>query len=114
SEKSEGKSEGFFSSFARKVGIGGHAAADATAAPAPKPAVAAAPAKPKVAETKPQSVVRVAPKVEPKQAARPAVKPCVPTDTAAAGPAQSTGTQLAGSAPVVQSNSFDNRFSAMK
>ncbi|MBR0873534.1 murein L,D-transpeptidase [Bradyrhizobium tropiciagri] len=113
-EKSEGRSEGFFSSFARKVGIGGSAAADATPAAAPKPAAAAAPAKPKVAETKPQSVVRVAPKVEPKQAAKPPLKPSVTTDTAAAAPAQSTGTQLAGSAPVLQSNSFDNRFSAMK
>ncbi|WP_338822787.1 murein L,D-transpeptidase family protein [Bradyrhizobium septentrionale] len=109
------KSEGFFSSFARKVGIGG--AADATpAAAAPKPpaAAAAAPAKPKVAEAKPQSVVRVAPKAEPKQAAKPAPKPSV-TDTAAAAPAPAaTGTQLAGSAPVVQSNSFDTRFSAVK
>ncbi|UGY19128.1 murein L,D-transpeptidase [Bradyrhizobium septentrionale] len=109
------KSEGFFSSFARKVGIGG--AADATpAAAAPKPpaAAAAAPAKPKVAEAKPQSVVRVAPKAEPEQAAKPAPKPSV-TDTAAAAPAPAaTGTQLAGSAPVVQSNSFDTRFSAVK
>jgi murein L,D-transpeptidase YafK len=104
------KSEGFFSSFARKVGIGGTADASKTTAPAP---VAAAPAKPKVAEAKPQSVVRVAPKPEPKQAAKPALKPSV-TDTAAAAPAAATGTQLAGSAPVVQSNSFDTRFSAVK
>ncbi|VIO80704.1 hypothetical protein CI1B_85220 [Bradyrhizobium ivorense] len=109
------KSEGFFSSFARKVGLGGSAAADATpaAASAPK-AAAAAPAKPKVAEAKPQSVVRVAPKVEPKQAAKPALKPSL-TDTAAAAPAPAAAnSQLAGAAPVVQSNSFDNRFSAMK
>ncbi|KWV53135.1 hypothetical protein AS156_08960 [Bradyrhizobium macuxiense] len=113
-----GESEGVFASFARKVGVGGTAdASQATAArpPAPTPV----PAKPKVAETKPQSVVRVAPKHEVKretrQAARPALKPSV-TDTAAApAPAPvSAGTQLAGSAPVMQSNSFDNRFSAMK
>ncbi|QPF85359.1 murein L,D-transpeptidase [Bradyrhizobium genosp. L] len=109
-DKSEG---GFFSSFARKVGIGGTAAADATpaapVAPAPK-AVAAAPARPKLAEAKPQSVVRVAPK----PAARPALKPSI-TDTAAApAPAPTTNSQLAGAAPVVQSSSFDNRFSAMK
>ncbi|GKQ55271.1 murein L,D-transpeptidase family protein [Bradyrhizobium sp. Ce-3] len=105
------KSEGFFSSFARKVGIGG-ATADASRTSAPAPA-AAAPAKPKVAEAKPQSVVRVAPKAEPKQAAKPAPKPQV-TNTAAAAPAASSSTQLAGSAPVVQTNSFDTRFSAVK
>ncbi|MDH2386842.1 murein L,D-transpeptidase [Bradyrhizobium sp. CER78] len=103
------KSEGFFSSFARKVGIGG--TADASQ-PAAKPAAAAAPAKPKVAEAKPQSVVRVAPKAEPKAPARPAPKPQV-ADTAAA-PAATSSTQLAGSAPVVQTNSFDTRFSAVK
>ncbi len=108
------KSEGFLSSFARKVGIGGTADASQPAArPQPQAPVVAAPARPKVAETKPQSVVRVAPKAEPKQAARPALKPSV-TDTAAAAPAAATGTQLAGSAPVVQSNSFDTRFSAVK
>lgn len=104
-----GQSEGFFSSFARKVGIGG--TADATPASA-----APAPAKPKLAEAKPQSVVRVAPKPATKQAAKPALKPSV-TDTATsapAAPAAATGTQLAGSSPVVQSNSFDTRFSAMK
>ncbi|MBR0757507.1 murein L,D-transpeptidase [Bradyrhizobium jicamae] len=100
---------GFFSSLARKVGIGG--TADATPAAAP----AAAPAKPKVAEAKPQSVVRVAPKpAETKHAAaKPPLKPSV-TDTAAAAPAATKDTQVAGSAPIVQSNSFDNRFSAMK
>ncbi|MFB9266727.1 L,D-transpeptidase family protein [Bradyrhizobium erythrophlei] len=116
------KSEGFFSSFARKVGLGGTAdATPANAAPPPSPAAA----KPKVAEAKPQSVVRIAPKTESKTetkpaetkqaAAKPALKPSV-TDTAAAAPApaSSTSTQLAGSAPVVQSNSFDSRFGAMK
>ena len=70
------KSDGFFSSLARKVGIGG--SADATPASAPPPP------KPKVAEAKPQpSVVRVAPKpeakpVETRQAAvKPALKPSV-------------------------------------
>lgn len=106
------KSEGFFSSFARKVGLGGTATADATPAATPAPKAVAAPAKPKVADAKPQSVVRVAPKVEPKQAAKPALKPSI-TDTAAA-PAPATNSQLAGAAPVVQSNSFDTRFSAVK
>jgi hypothetical protein len=107
------KSEGFFSSFAQKVGIGGTADASKTTAPPPAP-VAAAPAKPKVAEAKPQSVVRVAPKAEPKQAAKPAPKPQT-TSTAAAAPAPAaSSTQLAGSTPVVQTNSFDTRFSAVK
>jgi murein L,D-transpeptidase YafK len=104
------QSDGFFSNLARKVGIG--ASADATpAASAPPPAP-----KPKLADAKPQSVVRVAPKAEPKQvAAKPALKPSV-TDTAAAPatPAATTSTQVTGSAPIVSSNSFDNRFSAVK
>lgn len=107
-----GQSEGFFSSFARKVGISSTAdASQATAAP--PPAAAPVPAKPKVAEARPQSVVRVAPKAETRQAAKPALKPSV-TAAAAPEPAAATNTQLAGSAPVVQSNSFDTRFSAMK
>ncbi|MFL6838745.1 MAG: L,D-transpeptidase family protein [Bradyrhizobium sp.] len=109
------QSEGFFSSLARKVGLGG--TADATPAGAP------APAKPKVAEAKPQqSVVRVAPKpetrpAETKQAsAKPPLKPSLAdTSTAAAAPAPAAkDTQVAGSAPIVQSNSFDSRFSAVK
>jgi hypothetical protein len=112
------QSDGFFSSLARKVGIGG--SADATpgaSAPPPTPA-----AKPKAADAKPQSVVRVAPKPaetkpETKQvaAAKPALKPSV-TDTpaqAAAAPA-AKDTQVAGSAPIVSSNSFDSRFGAVK
>jgi murein L,D-transpeptidase YafK len=110
------QSEGFFSNLARKVGLGG--TADATPASPP------APAKPKVAEAKPQqSVVRVAPKPETKPAetrqaaAKPQSKTSV-TDTstvAAAAPAPAAkDTLVAGSAPIVQSNSFDSRFSAMK
>jgi len=106
------KSEGFFSSFARKVGIGGTADTSHAKA-APPPAAIPAPAKPKSADTKPQSVVRVAPKpAETRQAAKPALKPSI-TDSTAAAPA-ATSSQLAGAAPVVQSNSFDSRFSATK
>ncbi|GIQ76356.1 murein L,D-transpeptidase family protein [Bradyrhizobium sp. RD5-C2] len=107
------KSEGFFSSFARKVGIGDATADAGKPAASPSTPAAAVPVKPKVAEAKPQSVVRVAPKVEPKQATKPAPKPQV-TNTAAAAPAATPSTQLAGSAPVVQTNSFDTRFSAVK
>jgi hypothetical protein len=102
------QSDGFFSSLARKVGIGGSADAAPPAAPPPPAA-----AKPKAVAAKPQSVVRVAPKPETRQAAaKPALKPSV-TDAPAAAPAAAS-TQVAGSAPIVSSNSFDSRFGAVK
>lgn len=110
------QSDGWFSSLARKVGIGG--TADATASTPPP----AAPAKPKVVEakrTEPAPRLEAAapktsaPKAEPKQAAsRPPLKPSVtdaPAPAAAAAPAQ-----VAGAAPIVSSNSFESRFGAMK
>jgi hypothetical protein len=110
------QSDGWFSGLARKVGIGG--TADATASTPPP----AAPAKPKVVEakrTEPAPRLEAAapktsaPKAEPKQAAsRPPLKPSVtdaPAPAAAAAPAQ-----VAGSAPIVSSNSFESRFGAMK
>jgi murein L,D-transpeptidase YafK len=107
------QSDGFFSSLARKVGIGG--SADATAStPLPAP-----PAKPKVIEAKrsepprPEAVVPK-PKADTKQAAsRPPLKPSVSDTPAAAAPA-TKDSQVAGSAPIVSSNSFDSRFGAMK
>ncbi|WP_454623975.1 L,D-transpeptidase family protein [Bradyrhizobium cenepequi] len=118
------QSEGFFSSLARKVGIG--ATADANAAATSVPSAAAA--KPravetKTAEIKPPSVVRVAPKPAENKpaetrlaAAKPALKPTVtdaPATSTAAAPAVKDA-QLAGSQPIVQPNSFDSRFGAMK
>jgi murein L,D-transpeptidase YafK len=112
------QSDGFFSNLARKVGIGG--SADATASTTATPP-SAAPAKPKVIEAKraepaPRLEAAVpktsAPKAEPKQAAsRPPLKPSV-TDSPA--PAAAAPAQVAGSAPIVSSNSFDSRFGAMK
>jgi murein L,D-transpeptidase YafK len=107
------QSDGFFSSLARKVGLGG--TADATQASAPPPA------KPKVIEAKrtetprPESVVRVKPADAKQAAARPPLKPSV-TDTAAAAAAAPAArdTLVAGSQPIVQSNSFDSRFGAVK
>jgi hypothetical protein len=106
------QNDGFFSSLARKVGIGGTADATATAS-APPP-----PAKPKVIEAKrtdapprPEAAIpkTSAPKVA---AAKPALKPSVSdTPAQAAAPAPS---QVAGSAPIVSSNSFDSRFGAVK
>ncbi len=99
-----GESEGFFSSLARKVGLGGSATADASAAAAPP-----APAKPKVADAKSK------PAKETRQAsAKPAAKPA-PTETAAvASPATPSNSLVAGAQPIVSTNSFDSRFSATK
>jgi hypothetical protein len=117
-EKSEGR--GFFSNLARKMGMG---TADTTATASPTTATPNAPAKPKTAEAKPaphpeapKSVVAVKPAepkpAEPKVAAsRPPLKPSVSDSAAETG---SKDTQLAGAAPVVQSNSFDSRFGAIK
>jgi murein L,D-transpeptidase YafK len=100
--------DGWFSSLARKVGIGG--GSDATASTPP--------AKPKVIEAK-QTAARpetsapktAAPKHDVKQAAaRPPLKPSV-SDTPA--PAAKDN-QVSGSAPIVSSNSFDSRFGATK
>ena len=103
-----GESDGFFSSLARKVGLGGSAAADASAAAAPPPP---ATAKPKVADAKSK------PAKETRQAsAKPAPKPAA-TETAAAvtpPPATASNSLVAGAQPIVSTNSFDNRFSATK
>ena len=102
------ENDGWFSSLARKVGIGG--AADATASTPP--------AKPKVIEAK-QTAPRpeasapksTAPKQDSKQAAgRPPLRASVSDNPAPAA----KDNQVAGSAPIVPPNSFDSRFGAMK
>src|SRR6202166_1165878 len=113
-------SDGFFSNLARKVGLGG--AADTTASAQPIPA------KPKVIEAKrnepprPESsapkTAAAAPKApETKQAsARPPLKPSL-SDTPPAAPAAAAAASpglVAGSQPIVQANSFESRFSAVK
>jgi murein L,D-transpeptidase YafK len=112
------ESEGWFSSLARKVGLGG---SDTTAS-APPPA-----SKPK-AESKPaanQPIARAtaaAPKQpEPKQAAAkpaaPAPKPPVSEAPAQAAAAPAPGAKeatIAGAQPALPSNSFESRFGAMK
>ncbi|MGA2289438.1 L,D-transpeptidase family protein [Bradyrhizobium sp.] len=95
-------SEGLFSILARKVGLTS-GAAEATAS-APPPVV---PAKPKVVEAK----------------RRPPLKPAIPapaapaetaaSDTAAAAAPTKDGL-VAGAQPIVQANSFESRFSAVK
>jgi murein L,D-transpeptidase YafK len=105
-------SEGFFSEFARKVGLG---SADSTASAQP------APTKPKAAETKIAEIkhaetlapkAAAAPKApETKQAAAPApLKPAV-SDSPAPPPKDDL---VAGAQPIVSSSSFESRFSAVR
>jgi hypothetical protein len=114
------QSDGFFSSLARKVGLGG-ATADTTAtAAAPAPV----PAKPKVVEAKRNdqplrqdaSIPKTAtPKADTKQAAaRPPLKPSVTDTDTAAAPAPAANAMVAGAQPIVSANSFESRFSAAK
>jgi murein L,D-transpeptidase YafK len=107
------QSEGFFAGLGRKLGIGGNETTAATLPPSP--------ARPK-AEAKP--LPKAFKPVETRQAAaapRPPLKPTVTDTPAAAAPAATAApaapardTMVAGSQPIVQSNSFDSRFSAVK
>jgi murein L,D-transpeptidase YafK len=113
------QSDGFFSSLARKVGLGG-ATADTTAtAAAPAPVQA----KPKVIEAKrndqshPEASVPKAAtaKTDTKQAtAHPPLKPSVTDTDTAAAPAPAANSLVAGAQPIVSANSFESRFSAAK
>jgi murein L,D-transpeptidase YafK len=117
--QSSSESDGFFSSLARKVGLGG-ATADTTATAA---APATVPAKPKTVEAKRNdqsprpdaSMPKTAtPKADTKQAsARPPLKPTV-TDTDTAAAPAAAPSLVAGAQPIVSANSFDSRFSAAK
>ncbi len=101
-------SEGFFSNLARKVGLGGSAAADTTAIAPPVPA------KPKIIEAKRNEPLHLdgsGPKATKQAAARPPLKPSV-SDTANP-PAAKEGT-VAGSQAIMPANSFDSRFSAVQ
>jgi len=114
------QSDGFFSSLARKIGIGG-SADSTTSTPAPaaaKPKAADSKASaPKVAATKPAETKPA----ETKQAAnRPPFKPqpqpqAASSDAPPAEPAAApkpTGSLVAGAQPIMPANSFDSRFSA--
>jgi hypothetical protein len=107
---------GFFSNLARKVGLSGAIAADTTASAQPAPV----PAKPKIIEAKPAAQAKVSKpepsKPETKQAAaHPPLKPSVSdTETASAPAPAAKDAVVAGSAPIVQANSFESRFSAAK
>ena len=109
------QNDGFFSSLARKVGIGGTADTTATASappPAPKPKVIEA--KRTEAPPRPEASIPKTSAPAPKAvAAKPQLKPSV-SDTPAQAPAPAAPSQVAGSAPIVSSNSFDSRFGAVK
>lgn len=110
-------SSNFLSALARKVGIGG---SDTTATTAPAAAsTAAARPRPRPPEPvkRPPSVVAAKPAPKPADSrlavARPPLKPSLtaPEPTA---PAAGASAALAGSQPVMSTNSFDSRFSAMR
>jgi murein L,D-transpeptidase YafK len=93
-------SEGFFSSLARKIGIGG---SDTTASTTSAPAKQAAP--PSVKQQKPPVVAAIKPPApvksnETRSAAKPASSEPKERDTA-----------MAGAQPIVPTNSFDSRWS---
>ncbi len=105
------QSDGLFSSLARKIGFGGGASDTTSTTPAPP-----TPAKPKVADAKPATpkptATAAAKPAETKQAAnRPPFKPAAPGADPAPAPKDAL---VAGAQPIVQTNSFDNRFSATK
>jgi murein L,D-transpeptidase YafK len=107
------QSDGFFSSLARKVGLGG-ATADTTATTTPPPA---SDAKPKTA-AKPLPKAVKPTETKTAESKRPPLKPSVTDTSATASAAPAAAPQqsnlVAGGTPIVQSNSFDNRFSAAK
>jgi hypothetical protein len=107
------QSDSFFSSLAKKVGLG---SADTTAsAPPPPPA-----AKPKSTEIKPPRPEATIPKATASKtdikqaAARPPLKPSISDTPAPAAAAPPKDNLVAGSAPIVSANSFESRFGAIK
>ena len=104
------QSGGFFSSLARKVGLGS-AAADTTASASPPPP---APTKPKVEAKRPEASKSAKPETK-QAAAKPPLKPSVTDTPSAAAPAPAAqNAVVAGAQPIMSSNSFDSRFSAAK
>jgi murein L,D-transpeptidase YafK len=132
SAASNAPSDGFLSSLARKIGVSATADTTASATPAPEAAKPKA-SEPKLSDAKPAEAKREPPprpeaaipraagakpadtkSADTRQAAKPQLKPSV-SDSATAAPAVAAApTQVAGSQPIVQSNSFDSRFSAFK
>jgi murein L,D-transpeptidase YafK len=106
------QSDNVFSSFARKIGLGGSDAtptAATTSQPAPaRPPVATAARKPAPHHARPVAVAAKHHVAGPKVANASSAKSAAPR------PPASVGDAMAGAAPVVPANSFDTRFSAMR
>jgi hypothetical protein len=114
------ESDNIFSSFARKIGLGGNdSSASAKPAPAKPKAVTPRHAPHRIAAAKPAPSPKAREKIaektadkpaEPKQVAtaRPPFRPAVASD------APTPPAAIPGAAPVVSSNSFDSRFSAFR
>ncbi len=110
-------SEGFFSGLARKIGFGSAAADTTASAPSPAPAKPKAEAKPLPKAFKPVETRQAEAKPAPRPPLKPSVseplKPSVSdSPSTAAGPTKDN--LVAGAQPIMQSSSFDSRFSAMK
>jgi murein L,D-transpeptidase YafK len=107
------QSDGFFSSLARKVGLGGTADVAASTQPIPVQAT-----KPKAGEARPPRPEGSIPKAKPSDtkqaAARPPLKPSLTDSAPAPAPATNNAQVVAGSQPIVPANSFESRFSAVK
>jgi hypothetical protein len=119
SASSEG---GFFSSLAKKVGIGG-SETTATTTVAPAAAVPTPAARPKAVASKagpstaPAASAPVAAKPAPAPvvaATRPPLKPTLSAEPSAPASGGGAGIALSGAAPVVSANSFSDRFSATR
>ncbi|MCK1640206.1 hypothetical protein IVA95_22015 [Bradyrhizobium sp. 157] len=101
--------DGFFSGLARKVGLGGAAEATASTPPSkPKAAETKQPPRPEAAA--PKTTTAAKPEAKHAAASRPPLKPSVSDSPAPAA----KDNQVAGSAPIISTNSFDSRFGAVK
>ena len=111
------QSDGFFSSLARKVGLGGTADATASAPPAPAPArPSRRSSRPNGTPPRPEASIpegRNTKGRDQQAAARPPLKPSLSDSPAATAPA-AKDSLVAGSQPIVPANSFESRFSAAK
>jgi murein L,D-transpeptidase YafK len=105
------QSEGFFSSLARKVGLGSLTADAAATTSQP------APAKTKLTDAKAAASKTSAPKADTRQATAHPPKPDAAASTApapASAPSAPNDGLVAGAQPIVSANSFESRFSAAK
>jgi murein L,D-transpeptidase YafK len=109
------ESEGWFSSLARKVGLGGNETTASAPPPAARPKAESKPAPAPIARATAAAPKQPEPKqVAAKPAAAPALKPSVAdAPTAPPAPAAKDST-IAGAQPALSSNSFESRFGAMK